>query len=354
MDGSFGPLRFPVAAPPRRGELVSIAPGVSWLRMPLPFALDHINLWLLEDGPGWTIVDAGYAMPETQAAWELIFTDHLGGRPVTRIIVTHYHPDHIGLAGWLTERWRARLWITEKEWLYARVMSRGSDDFGPLRREFARRAGLDAAASELFGAREKSYRRGVPTVSPAFRRIADGVTIQIDGREWRVIVGEGHAPELACLYCAEAGVLISGDQVLPRISPNVSVQPHEPDGDPLAQYLTSLAKLRAAVPSETLVLPSHNLPFFGLHARIDDLAAHHAARCEELVAALTEPRSAVDMLPVLFRRPLDPHQTAFALGEALAHLHYLEGRGALDRVHGPDGVDRFVRATDRSKRVRAV
>ena len=343
MDGSFGALRFPVATPPQPGETLPIAPGVLWLRMPLPFALDHINLWLIEDGPGWTIVDTGYAMPEAKAAWERIFAAHLGGRPVTRIVVTHFHPDHIGLAGWLAERWRVRLWITEKEWLYARVMSRGSDDFMALRCDFGRRAGLDMAASELFGEREKGYRRGVPSVPPAFRRIADGMVLDIGGREWRVVVGEGHAPELACLYCDEAGVLIAGDQVLPRISPNVSVHPHEPGGDPLAQYLASLAKLREAVPAETLVLPSHNLPFFGLHARIDELAAHHAKRCEELLAVLNRPQSAVDVLPVLFRRPLDSHQTAFALGEALAHLHYLEGRGALDRLHGPDGVDRFIR-----------
>ncbi|HUC70834.1 MAG TPA: MBL fold metallo-hydrolase [Stellaceae bacterium] len=345
MDGSFEALRFPVAAPPHPGEILPIAPGVRWLRMPLPFALDHINLWLLEDGPGWTIVDTGYAMPETKAAWEQVFAGHLAGRPVARIIVTHFHPDHIGLAGWLAERWRVPLWITEKEWLYARVLSRGSDDFVPLRRDFGRRAGLDPAASELFGDREKSYRRGVPSVPPAFRRIADGTAIEIGGRQWRVVVGEGHAPELACLYCPETGILISADQVLPKISPNVSVQPHEPDGNPLAQYLASLAKLRETVPPETLVLPSHNLPFFGLHARIDELAAHHAMRCEELVAALDRPQSAVDVLPVLFRRPLDAHQTAFALGEALAHLHYLEARGALERVRGPDGVDRFVRAS---------
>jgi glyoxylase-like metal-dependent hydrolase (beta-lactamase superfamily II) len=343
MDGSFGALRFPVASPPRPGETLPIAPGLRWLRMPLPFALDHINLWLLEDGPGWTIVDTGYAMPETKEAWERIFAEHLGGRPVTRIIVTHFHPDHIGLAGWVAERWRVRLWITEKEWLYARVMSRGSEDFVKLRRDFARRAGLDAAASELFGEREKGYRRGVPSVPPAFRRIADGAVIEIGGRDWRVVVGEGHAPELACLYCAETGVLIAGDQVLPRISPNVSVHPHEPDGDPLAQYLASLAKLRAAAPSGILVLPSHNLPFYGLHARIDELTAHHGMRCEELLAALSRPQSAVDVLPVLFRRPLDSHQTAFALGEALAHLHYLERQRALDRLPGPDGVDRFLR-----------
>ena len=143
MDGSSGALRFPVAAPPAPGETLPIAPGVWWLRMPLPFALDHINLWLIEDGPGWTAVDTGYAMPETRAAWDRIFAERLDGRPVTRVIVTHYHPDHIGLAGWLCERWRVPLWITEKEWLHARMMSRGSDDFSPLRREFARRAGLD-------------------------------------------------------------------------------------------------------------------------------------------------------------------------------------------------------------------
>ncbi len=344
MDGSLAPLRFPVADPPGPGQTLEIAPGVHWLRMPLPFALDHINLWLIEDGPGWTIVDTGYAMAETKARWARIFAERLDGRPVTRIVVTHYHPDHIGLAGWLAERWRAPLWITEKEWLHAHVMSRGSDDFTASRREFARRAGLDAASSELFGEHGKGYRRGVPSVPPSFQRLADGMTIAIGGREWRVIVGEGHAPELACLHCAEAGVLISSDQVLPRISPNISVQAHEPDGDPLARYLASLATLRAAVPAEALVLPSHNLPFFGLHARIDMLAAHHRARCEEILAACERPHSAVDLLPLLFRRPLDRHQTAFALGEALAHLHYLTGQGALDRTLEADGVCRFTRA----------
>jgi glyoxylase-like metal-dependent hydrolase (beta-lactamase superfamily II) len=343
MDQSFGSLRFPIATPPPLGKTFALAPGVLWLRMPLPFALDHINLWLLEDGPGWTIVDAGYALPETRAAWGRIFADYLGGRPVERVIVTHYHPDHVGLAGWLCGHWQAPLWITEKEWLYARVMSRSSDDFGPSRRAFARRAGLDMASSELFGDREKSYRRGVPSVPSAFCRLADGVAIAIGGREWRVIIGEGHAPELACLYCAELGVLISADQVLPKISPNVSLQAHEPTGNPLLLYLASLARLRTEVPAEVLVLPSHNLPFFGLHARIDELRAHHQMRCEELLAALTRPLSAVDLLPVLFRRPLDPHQTAFALGEALAHLRYLEGQGSVDRVAGPDGVDYFTR-----------
>jgi glyoxylase-like metal-dependent hydrolase (beta-lactamase superfamily II) len=344
MDGSLTPLQFPVAAPPRPGDTLAIAPGVHWLRMPLPFALDHINLWLLEDGSGWTIVDTGIATAHTKELWERIFAERLGGLPVNRVIVTHYHPDHIGLADWLTQRWQVPLWITEKEWLSARVMSLGAGDFALLRREFARRAGLDETASELFGERETSYRRGVPSVPASFRRLADGMTIEIGGREWQVIVGEGHAPELACLYCAHTNVLISGDQVLPRISPNISVHPHEPDGDPLALYLTSLGKLREAVPAETLVLPSHNLPFLGLHLRIDTLADHHRARCDDVITACEIPKSAMEVVSLLFRRALDRHQMGFALGEALAHLNFLMYQGALDRVLGEDGVERFIRA----------
>lgn len=344
MDGSLTPLQFPVATPPRPGETLAIASGVWWLRMPLPFALDHINLWLLEDGPGWTIVDTGYATVETKELWERIFAEPLGRLPVTRVIVTHYHPDHIGLADWLTRRWQVPLWVTEKEWLFARVMSGGAEDFGPLRRSFAQRAGLGEAESEIFGQREHSYRRGVPSVPASFQRLHDGMTIDIGGREWRVIVGEGHAPELACLYCPETAVLISGDQVLPRISPNVSVQAHEPDDDPLARYLSSLGKLREAVPADALVLPSHNLPFFGLHARIASLAAHHRARCDEVLAACGEPKTAMQLLPLLFRRALDRHQLGFALGEALAHLHYLMHQGVLDRALGADGVYRFVQS----------
>jgi glyoxylase-like metal-dependent hydrolase (beta-lactamase superfamily II) len=348
MDGSLTPpLHFPVATPPSPGAALPVAPGVEWLRMPLPFALDHINLWLLEDGAGWTIVDAGYGMTKTTALWERIFAERLGGLPVTRVIVTHHHPDHIGLAGWLCERWQVPLWVTEEEWLFARMLTGNSHDAADLRRAFGHRAGLDEAASEIFAEHHRGYRRGVPSVPASFERLSDGSAIEIGGREWRVIVGEGHSPELACLYCAETGVLISGDQVLPKISPNVSVHAYEPNGNPLARFLRSLDKIRVAVPPETLVLPSHNLPFFGLHARIDALAAHHRARCDEVVAACVRPRSARELLPVLFERPLDRHQMAFALGEALAHLHYLEAQDELSRVSGDDGVTRFVRASGR-------
>ena len=341
MDGS---LHFPVATPPVPGEVIRVAPGILWLRMPLPFALNHINLWLIEDGPQWTAVDTGFALPETRAAWQQIFAAELGGRGIGRVIVTHFHPDHIGMAGWLTEHWQAPLWITEKEWLHARMLSRdGNDDSVRLRHEFAHRAGLNDEDATVFAERQGGYRRGVPTVPPSYHRIGEGTAIQIGGREWRVIIGEGHAPEHACLYCAEAGVLIAGDQILPRISPNISVQAHEPDGDPLARYLASLDKLRRALPPDILVLPSHNLPFRGVHTRIDELAAHHHARCAEVIAACARPHSAAELMPILFKRRLDRHQTGFALGEALAHLHYLVGQGEIARATGDDGVDRFLR-----------
>jgi glyoxylase-like metal-dependent hydrolase (beta-lactamase superfamily II) len=283
-------------------------------------------------------------MSQTKGLSQRIFAERLGRLPVTRVIVTHYHPDHIGLADWLTRRWQVPLWVTEKEWLSARVMSRGADDFGTLRRAFAHRAGLDEVECDIFGHRETAIAAACLQCPRVFRRLRDGMAIAIGGREWRVIIGEGHSPELACLYCAETGVLISGDQVLPKISPNISVQAHEPDDDPLAHYLSSLAKLQAAVPADTLVLPSHNLPFLGLHARIQTLAAHHQARCDEVLTACGEPKTAMQLLPILFRRALDRHQMGFALGEALAHLNYLMHQGVLDRVLGADGVYRFIRA----------
>jgi glyoxylase-like metal-dependent hydrolase (beta-lactamase superfamily II) len=339
MDGA---LNFPMATAPAPGETIPIAPGIHWLRMKLPFALNHINLWLIEDGPGWTAVDSGFALPETRDAWHQIFAESLGGRPITRVIVTHYHPDHMGLAAWLVERWGAPFWTTEKEWLHARMMCRDGDvDGARLRRDFAHRAGLDAEASTIFAERQGNYRRGVPSVPASYRRLSEGMRIEIGGREWQIIIGEGHAPEHACLHCAETGVLIAGDQILPRISPNISVQAHEPDGDPLARYLASLQKLRAALPPETFVLPSHNLPFYGVHARIDELAAHHRERCAEVIDACARPTTAAALMPVLFRRQLDRHQMGFALGEALAHLRYLIGQGEVASATGDDGVERF-------------
>jgi glyoxylase-like metal-dependent hydrolase (beta-lactamase superfamily II) len=337
-------LDYPWAQPPAPGTVTAVAPGIMWLRMPLPFRLDHINLWLLEDGPGWSIVDTGVGLADTRGLWERLFAEQLDGRPVTRVVVTHFHPDHMGNAGWLTLRWRAALWCTQGEWLYAQYAWRGragADAELPV--EHYRRHGCDADALALIRRRGNPYPKLVPTVAPAYRRIQDGDALEIGGRRWEVLTVLGHAPEHACLWCRDAGVLIAGDQVLPKITTNVSVWPEQPMGNPLRFYLDSLERFRP-MPPDTLVLPSHGLPFRGLHARLSALRDHHDARLGEALDALTEPRSAAELVPTLFRRELDVHQLGFALGESLAHLNFLEADGRAVRVVGEDGVHRFVKA----------
>lgn len=337
-------LDYPWAEPPAPGEIVGVAPGIAWLRMPLPFQLNHINLWLLDDGRGVTVVDTGVGLDDTRALWERVFAGPLAGRPVTRVLATHFHPDHMGNAGWLTERARTDLWCTQAEWLYAQY-ARRARDAGDAERFVAhyRRHGCGAEALALIARRGNPYPTLVPTVAPAYRRIRDGDALEIGGRRWEVLTVLGHAPEHACLWCRELGVLISGDQVLPKITTNVSVWPEQPMGDPLRLYLESLARFRPMSP-DTLVLPSHGLPFRGLHARLDALRDHHDARLAEALDALVEPLSAAQLVPTLFRRELDVHQLGFALGESLAHLRLLESEGRAARVVGEDGVHRFRKA----------
>jgi glyoxylase-like metal-dependent hydrolase (beta-lactamase superfamily II) len=338
-------LRYPYDEAPPAGTVTEIAPGVRWLRMPLPFALNHINLWLLEDGPGWTVVDTGLDMPNTREIWEEIFATALDGKPITRVLVTHFHPDHLGLAGWLARRWNAPLWISEREWLYGRRHSLDTDDAAYIAEylPFFRRAGVAAEALGIMAERGNSFTKRVSAIPRSFHRIGDGDEIAIGGRSWRVVTGRGHAPEQSCLLCPELNLFIAGDQVLPRISPNVSCWPNEPDADPLTQFLDSLATLRRVVPPETLILPSHGLPFYGVQTRIDQLAAHHAARLADLEAACAEPQSTMEILPVLFRRKLDAQQLGFAVGEAVAHLNHLLAKNRLSRVEGEDGIYRYRR-----------
>ena len=334
-------LEFPFDQAPPPGTTREVAPGVFWLRMPLPFALNHINLWALRDGPGWTLIDCGLNSDATRNLWEQHFAGLLAGAPVSRVLVTHFHPDHTGLAGWLTRRLDAPLWMSESEYLMAHV------SYGELpghRREDGlalwRRHGLDVQREDSMRALKHSYRRGIAEPPASFRRVLDADLIDIGGREWRVIMGYGHAPEHAALYCDELGVLISGDMVLPTISTNVSVWPEQPDADPLALFLRSLDRY-AQLPADTLVLPSHGLPFRGLRVRAAALRAHHEARLAEVLEACEEPASAAQIVPVLFRRVLDDHQMAFAMGEAIAHLNYLHQRGRLARQMQSDGVLRF-------------
>jgi len=337
---------------PPPGTTLEVAPDVRWLRMGLPFALDHINLWLLRDAQegveGWTIVDCGVADDATRGLWERILRDELQGLPVLRVVVTHMHPDHIGLAYWLTERCSTpdrdcRLWISATDWNAARVASMVNTGYGGehAARFYARHGLADPAALDAVRRRGNHYASMVPQVPRTYRRLMDGMALRIGGHTWQCIAGYGHAPEHMALHCAALGVLVSGDMVLPRISTNISVIDIEPEADPLPLYLGSIERLRA-LPADTLVLPSHGKPFTGLHERITQLQQHHDERYADVLAACRDtPCSAADLLPVLFRRALDLHQTPFAMGEAVAHLHALAGRGQLASVEGGDAVLRY-------------
>jgi len=336
-------LTFPFLDPPAPGTVTPVAPGVLWLRMPLPFALDHINLWILEDGDGWTLVDTGIATDTTRALWEQLLAGPLAGRPVRRLICTHFHPDHMGLSGWLTERLDVPLWASLGEWAFGRQLAAMDDAaFASLCHALYRPAGCSPEQLALVDARGNVYRRRVTPHPDALTRLMDGQTLRIGAHDWEVVVGHGHAPEHAGLWCPALDLLISGDQVLPRISPNVSVWPTEPTADPLSLFLDSLTRWRTRVPDTVLVLPSHGLPFRGLHARLEVLLHHHDARLDETEAECrAAPLSAAEMLPRLFRRALDDHQLFFALGETLAHLHHLEAKSRLRRITGADDVARF-------------
>lgn len=347
LDYPFGDLL------PDAGTVHEVAPGVLWLRMGLPFALNHINLWLLDDEietpagltRGWTVVDCGIANDATRAAWEQVFATALRGLPILRVIVTHCHPDHIGLADWLCTRWQAKLWMTTGEFGFARMMAAalpGVDGTAMLP-HFQRHGLTDPALIEQLHGRKSYYPTLVPSVPTSYVLMRDQQEIVIGGQSWRVITGFGHSPEHASLHCENLSLLISGDMVLPRISTNVSVFPVEPESSPVQQYLDSLAKF-SGLTSDTLVLPAHGKPFRGLHTRISQLTDHHALRLEEVRVACATPQSAVDILPVMFPRALDTHQLTFAIGEALAHLHKLWFDGVLKRVIGADQIIRFVQA----------
>jgi glyoxylase-like metal-dependent hydrolase (beta-lactamase superfamily II) len=317
---------------PAEGELIALADGVGWARLPMPGSLKHINIWVLEDKDGVALVDTGIDLPASRAAWEALIAGPLAGRSITRIICTHFHPDHIGLAGWLTERFGVRLWMTRGEWLYARMLSTDVRDAPPGEAlAWWRAAGW--SEERIAAETAKGWGRFAAIVTPvpvSYVRIEDGETLTIGGRAWRVVVGSGHCPEHACLVDDAGELMIAGDQVLPRITSNVSLSLSEPEADPLGEWLASIAKLKL-LPDSLLVLPSHGEPFTGLHARLDALDHGHRDRLDALHAHLAEPRRAVDCFTILFGRAIDDSVLGLATGEALAHLRRLEMEGRARR-----------------------
>ena len=334
------------------GRTLEAAPGIKWIRMSLPFALNHINLWLLRDCidgvQGWSVVDCCIHSDKAKAQWESIFANELEGLPILRVIVTHMHPDHIGLAHWLCERWSVggrvcRLWISATDYNVARLGCMGPTGFGGERAaDFFASHGLNSPeAIAAIQARTGYFPSLVPSVPPQYRRMLDGDVLTIAGRPWRCISGYGHAPEHIALYCESLNVLIGGDMMLPRISTNVSVYEQEPESNALAQFLHSIDKF-LTLPEDTLVLPSHGKPFTGMHIRIQQLHDHHRDRLTDVMQACSERAcSAADILPVLFGRAMDMHQTTFAMGESIAHLHALWFAGKLQRTLDAQGVYRF-------------
>ncbi len=345
LASTLSAIDYAYTAPPRPGSAIEVAPGIHWLRMPLPFALDHINLWLLEEPGGWTLVDCGIANDTTRALWETHFAGTLGGRPILRIIATHCHPDHLGNAAWLSERFGCPVSMTHGEFMSAHAIIDERAAHGP--RETCELFGLHGMAPEdvaSLTARGNLYRCLVPVAPATYRRIQGGDRIQAGDTHWDVIPGFGHSSEHASLHDTARRVLISGDMLLPKISTNVAVWPSDPDGDPLGRFLASLDAFDA-LPPDTLVLPSHGFPFRGIVPRTRQLHAHHADRLGELeqaIAAKGNSVTAAQMVPVLFRRELDLQQRFFAIGETIAHLNYLWHRARVTRSVTADGAVCFV------------
>jgi len=335
-------LDYPFADyPPERGA-IEVADGIFWLSTPLPFAgLRQVNLWLIRDGDGWTMVDCGYGYDDARAVIEAVWRDVLGGRRITRLLVTHFHPDHAGNSGWVAERWGLEPLMTQGEWLAANLAMSGQHDAAVERRvQFFRAHGLDEARIATFAKGAMLYSRGV-SLAPAYRRVRDGDAIEIGGARWTVMTGEGHSPEHAALYCEARKILISGDQVLPTITTNISVWPTEPEGDPLGLFLATGRRLMQRLDPATFVLPSHRKPFRNVHARLRQLEHHHEARLDLILHATNDETTAAALIAVLFQRALDGHQMGFAMGEAIAHLNYLVNQGRMERVRGADGTIRF-------------
>ncbi len=339
-------LKYPWDNHPAPGTTQEVAPGVRWLSMPMPGSLSHINLYLLEDKHGWWVIDTGLALENVTELWHQIFSQELGNRPVIGVICTHMHPDHIGQASMITDYFRCPLYMTRAEYYQARTFAGGgaSHHSSWIGQQFYERAGMPSDYLEQLAkmwSQRSSEGMSMPAMPSGYQRLQNGQVLTIGHNDWQVVVGSGHSPEHACLYSAALKVMISGDQILPIITSNVSVHPTEPEANPLKDWMDSHDRF-LSTPSDTLVLPAHNLPFYGVRERLRGLISHHDDRMLAIEEACVEPHIAKDLLPVLFARELDPRQMMMALGEAIAHVHLLMYRNRLERTLHEDGQYRFL------------
>ncbi|MFV2053852.1 MBL fold metallo-hydrolase [Aliiroseovarius sp. YM-037] len=338
MDGTLTPLRYPHGAPPAEGEATDIAPGVLWMRLPLPMALDHVNVYALDDGDGWTLIDTGFNSRRTRAIWDTLMAGPLGGKPVTRVIVTHHHPDHVGLGGWFQTR-GAELWMTRTAWLFARMLTLDEQD-RPTEESIAfwRSCGMDPAIlDERAAERPFNFADVVAPMPLGFKRIKQGDVMRIGGRNWDVHIGNGHAPEHATFWSRDDNLVISGDQIIASISPNIGVYATEPGADPLSDWLEACERLSGLARDDQLVLPGHKLPFTGLPTRMRQLIDNHHGALRRLRAHLATPRTAAECFQPLFKREIGAGEYGLALVEAMAHVSHLHQIGVASRTLRDDG-----------------
>lgn len=339
MGGMSAQIIYPIETPPEPGGYVEIADGILWVRLPLPMALDHVNCFVLDDGDGWTIVDTGFDTRKTREMWRAIIDGPLAGKPVRRVLVTHYHPDHIGLAGWFQTEFGAELVTTRTSWLTARMLVLDVQDV-PVEETLAfwRSAGMDA---EIYAKRSVerpfNFADCVAPMPLGYTRIAEGDSIHISGRDWDIRMGDGHAPEHATLWSRDGELVLGGDQLLPSISPNLGVYSTEPDADPVGEWLESCERLSDFATDTQLVLPGHKLPFTGLPFRMKQLMENHHGALERLLKHLDTPRVAADCFVPLFKRKIGESVYGLALVEAIAHVNHLYQLGQISRSLRDDG-----------------
>lgn len=341
------PLSYPIESHPGPDQVVDIAPGIKWLRLDLPFRLNHVNIYLIEDGDGWAMVDTGFGNDDTIAAWTKLFDGPLKGIAISKVIVTHAHPDHVGQAGWIVQRFGCPFYMSQVEYLQGVYhQHRRTEERLVNMRQFFHRHGMDEEITEQLLGRGQEYLKRTVPLPAAYRRLTDGDDLKIGGRVFRIITGAGHSPDQVMLYCAADKIFLSADQVLSKISPNVSVWAHEPDENSLGSYLRSLHRLADMLPDDVLVLPGHGVPFHGLKIRIKQLADHHEERCQMIAAACRETaKTSAQLVPVVFyKHKLDAHQTGFAAGELIAHVNHMLAQKRLTQELGSDGVLRFTAA----------